>query len=266
MKQISEFEGHKNKKELEKLYEKLQNACGRWRRTQQSGGSDAPLHLEIVEAYHRVFLDMVELGWDWERIDYQVMLPTALMPDIVYETLTTKDLMWQLLGTVRWHHQRIGRPTLELYSFDKAYSRSLDLGFNPESILMPQSEGVSSAAWYDTPFSPEAYFDRHPERLAQREALPIDPVPTDPSSREFSIHELMTTLILQVRWWHQKIDQSKEALEAFDDAYTQLLDMKYDPESLLIRQNKKESSVLWYGIPTSPEGYYKRHPERAKNR
>lgn len=163
-----EFRGNKHEKELEEAYDELFRLAGRWRGTQPSDGADAPIHEEIVQEYHRVFQKMVELGWDWQSIDVYAQLPTALMPEMVYQLLGVDQLMTELLTQVRWWHMKISRPTLAIHTFDMAYSRLLELGVDPESILPRQSKKESSVIWYGIPVSPEGFYARNPEWLEKK--------------------------------------------------------------------------------------------------
>lgn len=160
----SEFFNVPDGETMFRLYGELGQAAARWRGTQPSDSSDADLSLDVVAEYHQIFQKLVEMGWDWRGIDVDCMLPDALMPDVVYETHSPAELMQMLLRGVRWWHQKISRPTLEIYSFDKAYGRLLDLGIDPESQLPPQNSRESNVIWFGIPLSPEKYYERHPER------------------------------------------------------------------------------------------------------
>lgn len=164
-----EFPQESHEEEINRLQEELFHFASQWRRTQPSSGEDAPLHLEIIEKYQEVFHQLIQLGWDWDNLAVEEMIPTALMPDVYYDTLSEEFLFHhEIMREVRWWHQKIGRPTLAIHTFDRAYTRLLDLGFNPESILPPQNSRESHVIWYGIPLSPEKYYERHPEKVRPR--------------------------------------------------------------------------------------------------
>lgn len=165
----SEF-GGPNGETLHQLYRELANLAGTWRSTQPSDGTDAPIHAEIVEQYHKKFQELIDLGWDWQalNIDVENMLPDALMPDLYYDTLNKEQLMDALLTQVRWWHMKIARPTMATYSFDRAYKKLLDLGLDPESVLPRQNDKESSVIWYGIPLSPEGFYKRNPEYAGRK--------------------------------------------------------------------------------------------------
>jgi hypothetical protein len=148
--------------ELLELYRQLSYHAGHWRGTQPTDTTDAPLHEEIVEQYRKTFQELVDLGWDWHNIDVENMLPDALMPDVYYNTLSKEQLRDTLLTQVRWWHDKTARPTITIFSFDKAYRRLLHLGTDPETILPRQNAKESSPIWHGIPLSPEGFYERNP--------------------------------------------------------------------------------------------------------